>query len=230
MLTVVGTSSATLSTASGVCAILFPIESHTLTFPKIFNVLYSNGTCPLNNGAGWYGQATPLSRRPWIRPWYGFNLRCRIVSNILTGTSLICAFLEIFMFLVSLKVLRRIFPPMVTGTVILIIGAALVGESGIPNWGGGPGDCRSRPETGFFQLCPNIAAPKPKLYVCIYTQSNLPLTVLEVGIPRVHRSRIRLLRVDHLDRYFWIPIPQEHQYHRRIGRGMYRCRCYRLHR
>jgi len=50
MLTVVGTSSATLSTASGVCAILFPTESHTLTFPKIFNVLYSNGTCPSTIG------------------------------------------------------------------------------------------------------------------------------------------------------------------------------------
>jgi len=62
------------------------------------------------------------------------------------------------------KVLQRIFPPMVTGTVILMIGASLVGNSGIPNWGGGSNDCRSRPETGFFQLCPNIAAPKPKLW------------------------------------------------------------------
>jgi len=50
MLTVVGTSFATLSTASGVCTSLFPIESNTLTFPKIFNVLYSNGTCPSTTG------------------------------------------------------------------------------------------------------------------------------------------------------------------------------------
>ena len=82
------------------------------------------------------------------------------------GTSLICAFLEILMSLMSPKVLQRIFPPMVTGTVILMIGAALVGDSGIPDWGGGSNACQSRPETGFFQLCPNIAASKPKLCVC----------------------------------------------------------------
>ena len=67
------------------------------------------------------------------------------------------------MSLIPPKVLQRIFPPMVTGTVILIIGASLVGDSGIPNWGGGSNGCRSRPETGFFKLCPDIAAPKPRL-------------------------------------------------------------------
>lgn len=61
---------------------------------------------------------------------------------------------------VSPKVLKRIFPPVVTGTVILLIGASLVGESGFLNWGGGSGNCHSRPETGFFALCPNINAPR----------------------------------------------------------------------
>lgn len=79
------------------------------------------------------------------------------------------------------KVLQRIFPPMVTGTVILMIGASLVGTSGIPNWGGGSNDCRSRPATGFFQLCPDIAAPKPKLCACFYDHPNLPLTILVGG-------------------------------------------------
>ena len=73
------------------------------------------------------------------------------------------------MSLVSPKVLKRLFPPVVTGIVVLMIGASLVGESGIPNWGGGSNDCKSRPATGFFQLCPNIAAPKPKLYLCFQT-------------------------------------------------------------
>lgn len=61
---------------------------------------------------------------------------------------------------VSPKVLKRIFPPVVTGTVILLIGASLVGESGFLNWGGGSGNCHYRPETGFFALCPNINAPR----------------------------------------------------------------------
>lgn len=77
------------------------------------------------------------------------------------GTSLICSFLEIFMSFVSPRTLQRIFPPMVTGTVILMIGASLIGSSGIPNWGGGSNDCMSRPASGFFQLCPDITAPRP---------------------------------------------------------------------
>lgn len=42
-----------------------------------------------------------------------------------------------------------------------MIGASLIGESGIANWGGGSNNCKLRPETGFFALCPNIAAPRP---------------------------------------------------------------------
>ena len=66
-----------------------------------------------------------------------------------------------FMAFVPVRILQRIFPPMVTGTVILLIGASLVGDSGIPNWGGGSNDCASRPSSGFFELCPNISAPRP---------------------------------------------------------------------
>ena len=50
MLTVVGTSFATLSTASGVCVVLHLVQSHAEASPKVFNVLYSNGTCPSTTG------------------------------------------------------------------------------------------------------------------------------------------------------------------------------------
>ena len=169
MLTVVGTSFATLSTASAVGVVLRPVLSRILKPPKIFNVLYSNGTCPSTTGVD--GTVTRLP----CPDAYGYVLGMSLVIaaeyafDDLKGTSLICAFLEIFMSLVPPKVLQRIFPPMVTGTVILMIGASLVGDSGIPNWGGGSNDCRNRPETGFFRLCPNITAPKPKLYVCVQT-------------------------------------------------------------
>ena len=43
-------------------------------------------------------------------------------------------------------------------------GANLIGDSGTLNWGGGSNDCHLRPETGFFRLCPNIAAPKAALW------------------------------------------------------------------
>lgn len=77
------------------------------------------------------------------------------------------------------RALKRIFPPVVTGIVVvssngswvikllltlayqLSIGASLVGKSGALNWAGGSNACRSRPTTGPFTLCPSISAPKP---------------------------------------------------------------------
>ena len=50
MLTVVGTSFATLSTANGVSTVLHPIELRMPKPPKIFNTLYSNGKCPSTTG------------------------------------------------------------------------------------------------------------------------------------------------------------------------------------
>ncbi|KAG8732199.1 hypothetical protein FRC10_001162 [Ceratobasidium sp. 414] len=59
------------------------------------------------------------------------------------------------------KKLKKIFPPIVTGTVILLIGASLIGESDVLNWGGGSNDCHGRPTTGIFTLCPTIFAKRP---------------------------------------------------------------------
>ncbi|KAJ3735483.1 xanthine/uracil permease [Lentinula guzmanii] len=58
------------------------------------------------------------------------------------------------------RVLKRIFPPLVTGTVVLLIGASLIGSSGVPNWGGGSNNCQTAP-TGIFALCPSTLAPRP---------------------------------------------------------------------
>ncbi|KAF9498939.1 Xanthine/uracil permease [Pleurotus eryngii] len=128
LITVVGTSFATLSTASA-----------------IFNAMYADGTCPTTTAAD-----GTITRGP-----------CPDAYGMVLGTSLICAFLEIALSFASPRALKKIFPPLVTGTVILMIGASLVGESGIPNWGGGSNDCKGRPETGIFQLCPTINAPRP---------------------------------------------------------------------
>jgi uracil-xanthine permease len=56
------------------------------------------------------------------------------------------------------RVLKKIFPPLVTGPTVMLIGVNLV-SSGFKNWAGGSGDCSSRPTTGLFSLCPNINAP-----------------------------------------------------------------------
>ncbi|EIW61252.1 Xanthine/uracil permease [Trametes versicolor FP-101664 SS1] len=128
LISVVGTSFATLSTANA-----------------IFNTMYADGTCPSTTAAD--GTVTRGA--------------CPDAYGMVLGTSMICAFLEIGMSFVSPRILKRVFPPMVTGTVIVMIGASLIGSSGIPNWGGGSNDCSGRPASGFFQLCPNIAAPRP---------------------------------------------------------------------
>ncbi|KAJ7469013.1 hypothetical protein FB451DRAFT_1478748 [Mycena latifolia] len=80
---------------------------------------------------------------------------------IACGTSLICAFVEIGMSFAPTRILKRAFPPLMTGLVIFMIGASLIGSSGIPNWGGGSSACQTRPAKGPFTLCPTIFAPRP---------------------------------------------------------------------
>ena len=58
------------------------------------------------------------------------------------------------------KTLRKLFPPMVTGVVLLLGGVNLV-SAGINNWAGGSGSCSSRPTSGPFMLCPDNDAPHP---------------------------------------------------------------------
>ncbi|CAE6475857.1 unnamed protein product [Rhizoctonia solani] len=128
LITVVGTSFATLSTGF-----------------SIFNSLYANGKCPSTTAAD-----GTVTRGP-----------CPDAYGMLLGTSLICSFLEMGMAFVPPKKLKKIFPPIVTGTVILLIGASLIGDSGVLNWAGGSNDCHLRPETGIFRLCPTISAKRP---------------------------------------------------------------------
>ncbi|KAF8338485.1 xanthine/uracil permease [Amanita rubescens] len=125
LISVVGTSFATLSTASA-----------------IFNAMYNDGTCPSTTVNG------TITREP-----------CPDAYGMLLGTALICSFLEIFMSFCSPRVLKKIFPPIVTGTVVLMIGASLVGSSGILDWGGGSNGCQARPTSGPLSLCPSVGAP-----------------------------------------------------------------------
>lgn len=52
------------------------------------------------------------------------------------GTVLVCCFYQIFVSFVPSRVLRRVFPPVVTGTCLVLLGSALIG-AGFANWGGG---------------------------------------------------------------------------------------------
>lgn len=59
------------------------------------------------------------------------------------------------------------------GTVVLMIGASLIGSSGILNWGGGSNGCQARPTSGPLSLCPNVGAPRAAPYVPFFLISLL---------------------------------------------------------
>jgi len=102
--------------------------------------MYANGYCPSD------ADGNPLA--------------CPRGYGAILGTQCICALLEVLMSFTPPKLLKRIFPPLVTGPTVLLIGVKLIG-TGFANWAGGSNDCRGRPESGLFALCPNINAPRP---------------------------------------------------------------------
>lgn len=103
-----------------------------------FNQMYANGYCPVDSD--------------------GTRLPCPDAYGALIGTCAICALTEVAIAFMPPKVLQKIFPPIVTGPTVMLIGVHLI-ETGFKNWAGGNGLCANQPETGFFRLCPNIAAP-----------------------------------------------------------------------
>ncbi|EAT79094.2 hypothetical protein SNOG_13647 [Parastagonospora nodorum SN15] len=90
----------------------------------------------------------------------GQKLPCPDGYGAILGTAACCALLEIGMSFTSPRMLKKIFPPIVTGPTVMLIGVNLI-SSGFKNWAGGSGDCFGRPQTGLFRLCPNINAPRP---------------------------------------------------------------------
>lgn len=84
---------------------------------KALPTMYGNGMCPVVDGVR---QACPDG--------YGKIL----------GTAMVCALLEIFLSFTPPKVLQKVFPALVTGPTVLLIGTHLV-ESGFKDWVGGSG-------------------------------------------------------------------------------------------
>ena len=84
---------------------------------------------------------------------------CPEAYGAVLGTACVCALLEIALSFLPPRALRKLFPPIVTGPTVMLIGIHLI-ETGFLNWGGGSGPCNARPD-GFFAMCPNILAPKP---------------------------------------------------------------------
>jgi NCS2 family nucleobase:cation symporter-2 len=83
---------------------------------KAFPLLYSNGICKTAED--------------------GTQLPCPDGYGMLLASALICSIFEIGASFMSPKILQKIFPPIVTGPVVLLIGTSLI-EEGFQNWVGG---------------------------------------------------------------------------------------------
>ncbi|KAK9464704.1 permease family-domain-containing protein [Lipomyces arxii] len=105
-----------------------------------FQQMYNNGFCPLDAD--------------------GNKLPCPDAYGSVIATTCICALFEILLSFTPPRILQKIFPPMVTGPTVLLIGVHLI-ETAFMNWAGGSGGCASRPTEGLFAMCPDINAPHP---------------------------------------------------------------------
>lgn len=74
------------------------------------------------------------------------------------GTGCVCALLEIALSFMPPRLLKKIFPPLVTGPTVMLVGVKLI-ASGFKNWAGGNGPCSAMPKTGPYSLCPSTAGP-----------------------------------------------------------------------
>ncbi|KXS12959.1 putative purine permease [Gonapodya prolifera JEL478] len=107
-----------------------------------FKQMYSSGFCKTIIGAD--GTSVP---QPCPEAWGAF-----------LGTCMLCCWIEIALSQLPAKTIKKVFPPLVSGIVLTLVGVELTG-TGMKYWAGGSGPCLSRPATGFFSKCPNIAAP-----------------------------------------------------------------------
>jgi uracil-xanthine permease len=78
--------------------------------------MYANGYCPTDSE--------------------GNRLPCPHGYGAILGTSAVCALTEILMSFIPPKTLLRMFPPIVTGPTVMLIGVHLI-ESGFKDWAGG---------------------------------------------------------------------------------------------
>ncbi|KAJ6021546.1 hypothetical protein N7540_007050 [Penicillium herquei] len=103
-----------------------------------FTQMYNSGYCPTDAN--------------------GNKLACPKGYGALLGTACLCSLLEIGLSFMNSAVLARVFPPLVTGPTVLLIGASLI-ESAMADWGGGSA-CGPSPRT----MCPDADAPHALLW------------------------------------------------------------------
>ncbi|KAF2090426.1 putative purine permease [Saccharata proteae CBS 121410] len=102
--------------------------------------LYANGGCPKDAN--------------------GTEMPCPNAYGALLGSMLCTVWIQIGMSMVPPRLLNRVFPKVVTGTLLVLVGVYLVGN-GMQNWGGSS-NCNGG--SGYYALCPNVDAPRPMVW------------------------------------------------------------------
>lgn len=106
---------------TGMISVLGETFATVPVFQSAVPTMYSSGFCPTDD--------------------QGNQLACRKAYGAFLGTGALCALLQFVLSFVPPKALHRLFPPIVTGPVVLLIGAALA-QTGVEDWAGGS-DCTS---------------------------------------------------------------------------------------
>ncbi|TVY49464.1 Purine permease [Lachnellula occidentalis] len=96
--------------------------------------MYKNGMCPST------ADGTPLP--------------CPEGYGAILGTASLCALLEIGLSFMTPSLLKKLFPPIVTGPTVTLIGVSLI-QTALQGWAGGSGSCLGRPTSGDYMLCPS---------------------------------------------------------------------------
>ncbi|KAI1184054.1 purine permease [Nemania serpens] len=103
-----------------------------------FAQMYANGFCPVAED--------------------GTKLPCPDAYGALLGTAAVAALIEIVIAFIPPRIMLKIFPPLVTGPTVMLIGINLI-QSGFKDWLGGSGPCSDATHVAFFDKCPDITAP-----------------------------------------------------------------------
>ncbi|KAI8092923.1 permease family-domain-containing protein [Halteromyces radiatus] len=127
---------------SGLLSLMGPNFASIPATQAVISNMYANGYCP-----------TEIMPDGTIK-----YLACRHAWGAILGTSMLCSVFEMAISFLPPKTIRRLFPPVVSGATILLIGCSVI-STALKDWAGGSGPCANRPSDGFFAKCPNIDAP-----------------------------------------------------------------------
>ncbi|KAI1823304.1 Xanthine/uracil permease [Xylaria intraflava] len=103
-----------------------------------FTQMYANGFCPVAED--------------------GTRLPCPDGYGALLGTAAVAALIEVVIAFIPPKIMLKIFPPIVTGPTVMLIGLSLI-QSAFSDWLGGSGPCSQAGHPAFYDKCPDITAP-----------------------------------------------------------------------